>query len=124
MTVQAINPRGRNPIYRQYEGQLSPQPAFIELDCDLATLRAGWSPDNCVPESIHNNRILRWQVSPTMTCKSIRELFKRILADADTIVAGYDTFWDGNNTVGRYSQAAQAARDRIAYICEEEMSYC
>lgn len=42
--------KGVAPLYRQYDGQLKPQPAYIELDED-GTVRAGYSGAS-VPASV------------------------------------------------------------------------
>lgn len=120
MSVQIINPRGRNPIFCQYSGQYQPQPAFIELDCDLQVLRAGYSGEigNAVPASVYDQRILRWRIDPHLTCRAIRELFRQVRDDAELIIAGFEVRWNGSNHVGTYSQEAQAAIDRIYYSCE------
>lgn len=54
MSVRTIEAAGKAPVFRLYEGQSSPQPAFIELDCAESTLGAKVNGEvgNAVPFSV------------------------------------------------------------------------
>jgi len=114
------------PVYTKYQGQFSPQPAFIELDCRNGRLRAEYDSEigGAVPMYHYLNLTIRWSIPPEASASSIEKLFKNqsFLDRCDTILDGFEEVSDGSNTVGRYSDAAQEAIEEAEELIKEEIT--
>lgn len=109
-------------LYRRYDGQTSPQPCYIELDCGAGSMTADYDHEigGGVPFSVFHGRTLRWRI-PCLRAAAANALMDRLRPLAERVVAGYSTEWDGSNNVGRITGDAQDAHDEIYRICEDRM---
>jgi len=108
-----------NGLLCHYDGKNNPQPCYVELDCDDEVLRASYNADleNGVPMAVWDSRALRWTI-PLMQDETADALLVEIAPHCETILAGYESQWNGNNYVGDYTDAADAAQEVIENICE------
>lgn len=111
-----------HPLYRQFPKQNNPQPAYVELDPEDGVLCADYSSEigYAIPEREYHHRLLRWGVCANLTAEEVNDLLARIVPLAVDIIAGYSREWDGNDTVGCYTDEADAARERVNLLCQEQ----
>ena len=107
------------PVYRHYDGQIQPQPAYIELDCRTGDLEADYNAEigNAIPAYHWHGRSVRWSINPSASAHGINQLFEDedFLADCQAVLDGYEEVWDGSNFVGKYTDEARAIIERYDY---------
>lgn len=113
LTIDKTLPQeGNAPLFYQYDGQLQPQPAYLELDED-GNVRFDYSGEigGGVPMKVWLNRTLRFSVTPYLSRAAALELLDNpeIIALLERIHAGHSVEWDGNNHVGQLTEDAQEA---------------
>jgi len=108
----------KRPLYHKYPAQSSPQPAYIELNCESGLLTGNWNGEigNAVPFSVYHGHHRRWEVSASISSESLTELLYKLASIAQRIVDGYEDVWDGRNRVAQLDSDAQAAEDEIVGI--------
>ena len=120
--IRISMPEGAAPVYRQYDGQCQPQPAYIQLDED-GFVCADYSGEigNAVPMSVWHNRDARINISPIASGAAIRQLFEDddFLALVCRYYDGFETEWDGSNWVGRATGDAKAALEEIKRMAQD-----
>lgn len=91
------------PLYAKYAGQINPQPAYVTLDLESGFVDADYSGDvgNGMPESVWNNRTLRWSINTQLSGSQVQELLEDILPQLQVILNGSEIEWDGSNWVGK-----------------------
>lgn len=104
-----------------YPGQTSPQDCFLELDPKEGTVRCGYSGEvgNAVPVAVYNRRILRWRI-PVLRDTAANRLMADLVPLFVRIVDGYDTEWNGSDTVGVLDEDAQKAMDAVIVACDTD----
>ncbi|MGW5353384.1 helix-turn-helix domain-containing protein [Streptomyces sp. NPDC004031] len=109
--IQLDEPAG---LYRQYQGQSEPQPAYIELDLRTGTVLATYDSEvgNAVPFSVRHGFERRYGI-PRLTAKAANRVMDELMPLADRILADWEEVWDGNNHVARLGDDARAAEDEI-----------
>jgi hypothetical protein len=107
------------PAYRQYPGQLQPQPGYIELDGNSVTADYSGEIGNAVPADVWHNRRLRWYINGAMAGSDINNLIDEITPLLEIVHAGHDEDWDGSNWVGVLTDEAQEASEQIERICAD-----
>lgn len=114
--MEIVKLDGSDDLYCRYSGQLAPQPCYIELDCrpDVAQLLAAYNPEigNATPFYVHHRHAIRWNI-PALRADVANALLEDLAPLAERVVAGYETHWNGHNTVARYSEDARAAMREI-----------
>lgn len=107
----------RFPVYAQYSGQHSPQPAFLELDIRDGSLVADYSGEigNAVPSAVWYSLVLRFKLAPETTAGQIEIIISDNKDLFQSILDGSESVWDGSNWVGKFSEQAQ---ESIASINE------
>ena len=121
MTTYTI-PEGPAPLYNQYPGQCQPQPAYVSLDED-GTVSVDWSGEigNAVPASVWHGRDVRLSISPYASSAGIRRLFddSEFRALVDQYYAGHSVEWRNGNNVGRLTDDARDALDKLERFADE-----
>lgn len=123
-TIEIVHVSGDGiALYTRFPGQTAPQPCFVELDCDKRTLTAESNPEigNAVPVHVWHHRILRWTI-PCLTDDAVNALLDELADDAGIVCDGYTCEWDGSDHVGRYTDDAEAAMERIREACARDWS--
>jgi hypothetical protein len=121
MTVVAIKKIDHKlALYHRYSCSPGPQPCFLELDCETGVLSCDWIAEigNAIPARVHSGHVARWEI-PCLSAASANSLMECCMDDAQIIVDGFKTFWDGNNTCGCLSESGQDALEHIQRTCEE-----
>lgn len=105
------------PLYCQYPGQSTPQPAYIEMD-ENGAVSASYSGEigNGAPAAVWHSRTLRFDVSSSLSGAALADMVaddavQSLLA---RIHAGHRVEWDGSNHTGALTSDAEAARDDLA----------
>lgn len=110
-------------LYLKYSGQHSPQPCYVQLDCEAETLCA--EVDGMIgpgtPFRIWHGRAIRWAI-PALTTEAAEALLEEILPLAQRVVEGYECRWDGSNHVGKLDEDAQEAAEAIRDLCDRDWS--
>lgn len=102
-------------LYRQYQGQSEPQPAYIALDLESGTMWASYDAivGSGTPEEVHSGRE-RWYNIPLLTGDAANALMRRLAPLAERVIADSDVeFNDSGNRVGILGPDAQAAEQEI-----------
>ena len=120
--IRISMPEGAAPVYRQYDGQCQPQPAYIQLDED-GYVCADYSGEigNAVPFSVWHNRDARIGIRPAVSGKALREMFAddEFIALVRRYYDGLTVEWDGGNNVGTLTEDAKAALEEIERMAED-----
>ena len=116
-----IDPVG--DLYLRYRGQHSPQPCYVQLDCESETLSAevDGSIGPGTPFRVWHGRAIRWAI-PALTTEAAEALLEEILPLAQRVVEGYECRWDGSNHVGKLDEDAQEAAEAIRDLCDRDWS--
>ena len=82
INVTHLDTNELHPLWRQYDGQLTTQPAFIEHDTRNGSLIADYSGEigGGVPEDVWNGKRRRYAISPQLTCAEINVLLDDVAA--------------------------------------------
>lgn len=107
------------PLFKQYDGELQPQPAYVSMGAD-GDVEADWSGEvgNAVPMTVWHNRTLRWRVPAQAEGTALAEFLRENAPLFERVHAGHSIEWDGNNMVGKLTNDAQAAFTRISDLLE------
>lgn len=111
---------GGDSLHKRYESQSEPQPCFVELDLEHATLDAGYNPEigNAGPESVYHGRALRWTI-PCLKPQAVQGLLEQLLPLAEVIYEHSNIASDRNgNRCGQLGEEAEEASEQIAQLCE------
>lgn len=108
-----------NELYCQYQTQCTPQPVRLSLDLEDGRLRAYyWSEiGNGFLMSSHCGLDVEWSIPP-LTIQGFDNIVEQIEEDLKTILKGSEILHDGSNYVGRLTEEAQDARDRVEEAIE------
>ncbi|MEU6680949.1 hypothetical protein [Streptomyces sp. NPDC046925] len=112
--VQIIRCTEPTELYRHYDGQSEPQPAYIELDTQHGTLLADYDSEvgGAVPFSVHHGLERRYGI-PILTADAANRVMQEIAPLAERIIAGTEAKWDGSNTVAVLDEDAGAAEEEL-----------
>ncbi len=116
ITISAV---AGSDLYSKYPHETSHQPCFVELDCRTGALSAEVDPEigNARPFDVHYGHRIRWTI-PALKAAVANALLEEISPLAARICEGYDTRWDGHNTVAELDADAVAAEEQIEALCE------
>jgi hypothetical protein len=107
------------PLFHRFWGQSQAQPAYIELDCrEGGKLSADYSCEygNATPCYVWHRLAERFDIPSASTRDSLLVILTDddFLALCQTVVDGFEEFWDGSNWVGQYTPDARYALEEIA----------
>lgn len=108
-----------NGLYLKYPVETSPQPCFVELDARTGALSASANAiiGSGQPMDVFNGHALRWKI-PALRTEIANALLAEIAPLAERIVRGYESRWNGQSTVGHYSEDATAAIEEVERACD------
>lgn len=114
LTIQLPDAAEVAPLFKQYDGQAMPQPAYVELTED-GQVTADWSGEigGALPMTVWHGRTRRYRVPSAIKGSGLRALVERIQPLLERVHGGHLVEWDGSNLVGRLSDDAQAAEEQI-----------
>jgi hypothetical protein len=86
ITVNNIESDLLHPLYIQYDGEIMPQRAYIELDTRSNTLEADYAVDSSTTQAVLDGTIQQFTISPQLTKSEINDLLDDVKAalQADT----------------------------------------
>jgi len=114
VSIRIIECTTATELFRHYDGETRPQPAYIELDTQEGTLYASYNSEvgTAVPESVHHGLDRRYGI-PLLTADAVNRVMEEIAPLAERIVAGTEAVWNGESTVAEMNQDAVAAEEEI-----------
>ena len=79
-SVDHLDTSKLHPLYVHYDGQIQPQPAYVEFDTRTGDLTAGWDGEigNGVPVDVWEGKRLRWPISYELTETEVNSLLDEI----------------------------------------------
>lgn len=98
------------PLYKQYDGQTYPQPAYIEIDPrgDSIQVSADYSSEsgNAVPAFVWHGLVYRIPCPEEILGESLITYLKSetFQSQVQELCDGYSADWDGSNHVGSWGQ--------------------
>ena len=102
------------PLHLHYPGQHEPQPAFVQLHKDGEVEFGYEGLINAVPEAVGNHRVVRFDsICPYLTLEGIDKLHREIRPLLEEVAEGHSIEWNGSNYVGRFTEEAEEAADRL-----------
>jgi len=106
-------------LNRTYPGQTNSQPVYIELNCKHETLTADYNTEigNAVPFDVYHGHVQRFSI-PLLKTDDLNALLDEIAPLAERVIDGYESVWNGNNHVARFSDDARAALEEIEELCD------
>jgi hypothetical protein len=121
MTIEIIRVESEYSLYCHYYCQTQRQECHIELDCANGILSAGYNSEigTAIPNSVYHGHDQRFGID-LVRGSTVNRLMEKIVPLAERVVAGYESRWDGNNYVARFTDDAQEAIDAISERCMEE----
>mgnify|MGYP003142997247 CR=1 FL=1 len=79
VVVDRVSTKTLHPLYAHFDGQTSPQDAYVELDLDSGNLSADYSPAYpWVPIRVFEGDVVRFDVDPHLTASEINALLDEI----------------------------------------------
>ena len=80
VTIDHIDTDTLHPLYAQYDGQVTAQPSYVELDLDSGNLSADYSSavGGGVPVRVWEGDVVRYDVDPHLTASEINDLLDEI----------------------------------------------
>ncbi len=120
MEITIIKVEGKFDLYHQYPGQFEPQPTFIELDPEGTVVSARYNAEigNAVPMAVYHGRIRRYSLPVPLKADAANELMEELMPLFERVCDGFETVWNGNNTVGKLTDDAIAAEEEIEKITD------
>lgn len=106
-------------LLKIYPGQQDPQGTFVELDCKSGYLGADYDAEigNAVPSDVWHGHTIRYAI-PLLRGDSANRLLAEIAPLAQRVLDGYESEWNGNNTVGVLDEDAINAEREIREIID------
>lgn len=128
--INTDNLTGVAPLYCKIEGQINPQPAYIEIDLTVegeVTVSADYSGEvgNCEPINVWSGRVKRIAVNPCV----IGTYLADVMNDSDfmalivRVADGYSEEWDGNKNKGCLADRAMGAIAEMEHDLEAVEQY-
>lgn len=121
ITLDIENLTAGAPLYAYLTGQMSPQPAYVEINED-GFVSADYSGEvgGGVPESVWHNRTIRIRVPAEASGEALADLLRGdALPLLEAIHAGHSIEWDGSNHVGRLDDEARSAAEELERLLED-----
>jgi hypothetical protein len=114
---------GPAPLFLQYPGQCNPQRAFVKL-CSDGRVRyyADVEIGNGISCDIYHRTSRRWSVPNDLTPRGYEQLHDDIAEMLQEVSEGMSERWDGNNTIGRLTEEASDASDRLEFFLHDARS--
>jgi transcriptional regulator with XRE-family HTH domain len=112
--VRIIPCTNATELFRHYDGETKPQPAYIELDTQAGTLYASYNAEigTALPETVRHGLDRRYEI-PVLTADAANRVMEEIAPLADRIIAGTEAVWNGESTVADMNEDAIAAEEEI-----------
>jgi hypothetical protein len=119
MTITIERLTQRDELLHHYAGQINPQPCSLVLDCRKETLTAAYDllgPG--VTEAEYHGHVRRYPI-PCLTADAANALMEEVLPLAQRVCDGYDTRWNGSNSIATFTADARKADKELAEIAED-----
>lgn len=80
IAIDYVSTEKLHPLYVQYDGQVTVQRTYVEIDLDSGDLSADYSGDvgGGVPERVWEGEVKRFDISPDLTAAEINRLLDEI----------------------------------------------
>ena len=107
------------PLYRQYDGQTKPQPAYVEIDPrgDSIIVSADYSEEigNAIPARVWHHLTYQIDCPDGILGESLTEYLEsdHFQEQVREMCEGYEERWDGSNNAGHWNQWARQIEEAI-----------
>ena len=117
VTIDHISTDVLHPLYAQYDGQVTAQPSYVELDLDSGTLSADYSSavGGGVPIRVWEGEVVRFDIDPQLTAAEINSLLDEIAPLAQELI---DAREDAPSGALWEQQPVLDANFKIQQVCE------
>lgn len=106
-------------LYCKYTCELNPQTVELHLDTRTGGLSCSYNPNIGGGTTFDAyNRLILTTFIPCFTATAANAFMQEIEPLARIVLAGADTEWDGNSTIGVLTAEAQDAWEQIVALCE------
>jgi hypothetical protein len=106
-------------LFCKYPGQFNAQPVYLELDTRDGQLSCSYNPNIGGGTTFdHHHRLILSAEIPCLTADAANTLMQEVAPLAQRVLDGADERWDGNNSVGVFTDDAANAWEEIGRICE------
>lgn len=92
--------------------------AFDPSDRTCSLVQRHQSERNSSPAAVWHKRVLWWAMDTNVNAYYAYPLIIGLADDLAAIADGYERVWDGNNHVGSYTAAADAAISRVSSVID------
>jgi hypothetical protein len=120
ITVSFDAPAGSvPPLYSHYDGQILPQPAYVELNLETGEVDAIVSGEvgNGMPAAVWHGVIRRYPLNNALTSDQIIEAIESVRPALERIICGSDVVMDDqSNWVGRLNEDAMIAEEELSSV--------
>jgi hypothetical protein len=111
------------PVYSRYPREITPQPAYIEVDLECETVEADFSGEvgnGGTPMRVYHGLVRRVPVTPYARGSALAAFLEseELQKLVERMIDGFESQWDGNNWIGRLTGDATAAEEELANAAE------
>lgn len=88
--------------------------------------RSRHSSENGIPMSVWHGVVQQWRAilpAGRLDAEAVKSFVEDLADDLATVAAGHSVEWDGSNYVGRLTDAAHDASERIADAMDSDLAY-
>lgn len=111
----------RHPLFHHYDGQILPQPAFVELDLNTGEVDAIISGEigNAMPADVWHGVRRRYPINCKLNANQVFDAITTVQADLQAVYSGSEVVLnDSTNWIGQLDSSAQEAEERLAALYE------
>jgi len=114
---------GPAPLLLQYSGQSNSQNAYVKLTADgRVWYYTNAEIGNGISCDIYHRTARRWSIPNDLTARGYEQLHDDIAEMLGEIYSGMSEQWNGNNYVGRLTEEASDASDRLEFFLHDARS--
>ena len=121
ITIDYVSTDTLHPLYVQYDGQVTAQPSYVEIDLESGNLSADYSGEvgSGVPERVWDGDVVRFDVAPDLTAAEINQLLQEIAPFAQEWIDVWDVDLGEFRKVGAQQETYLHVTYKIERLCEE-----
>jgi len=122
ITIDYVSTDALHPLYVQYDGQVTVQPTYVEIDLDSGNLSADYSGDvgGGVPERVWNGDVVRYAIDPDLTASEINQLLDDISPAAQQLIEHRPERDYAGTIAGQLVIVATDTVDPIQQLCDRQ----
>ena len=121
IAIDYVSTEKLHPLYVQYDGQVTVQRTYVEIDLDSGDLSADYSGDvgGGVPERVWEGEVKRFDISPDLTAAEINRLLDEIAPIAQEWIDDRNRDELAPHYIARRQENYLHVTYKIERLCEE-----